>query len=179
LQSKDDGRVELEAAAKQDLPGFMRDLQTAFEAAMIDEFGAIPDERLPPDRDIQQAFDAPGAVILHIVSGGQRIGGAVLAIDNVTHRNALSLFFIATGAHGRGFGYEAWQAIERRYPETRVWETHTPYFEKRNIHFYVNKCGFKIVEFYNPHHPDPHAPQRDDGPGDDGFFRFEKQTWPG
>ncbi len=23
-------------------------------------------------------------------------------------------------------------------------------FETRNIHFYINKCGFHIVEFYNP-----------------------------
>ena len=34
----------------------------------------------------------------------------------------------------------------------------TPYFEKRNIHFYVNKCGFKIVAFYNERNPDPHLP---------------------
>ena len=42
-------------------------------------------------------------------------------------------------------GYRAWQAIEQAYPATRVWVTHTPYFEKRNIHFYVNKCDFKIA----------------------------------
>jgi hypothetical protein len=34
--------------------------------------------------------------------------------------------------------------------------THTLYFEQRNIHFYVNKCGFSIVEFFHPGHPDPH-----------------------
>ena len=34
----------------------------------------------------------------------------------------------------------------------------TPYFEKRNIHFYVNKCGLKIVAFYNERNPDPHLP---------------------
>jgi len=42
-------------------------------------------------------------------------------------------------------GYRAWQAIEQAYPATRVWVTHTPYFEKRCIHFYVNKCDFKIA----------------------------------
>ena len=31
----------------------------------------------------------------------------------------------------------------------REWELVTPYFEVRNIHFYVNKCGFHIVEFFN------------------------------
>ena len=42
--------------------------------------------------------------------------------------------------------------------KTIAWETITPYFEKRNVHFYVNKCGFHIVEFFNEHHPDPHDP---------------------
>ncbi|MBQ2497742.1 MAG: N-acetyltransferase, partial [Prevotella sp.] len=59
------------------------------------------------------------------------------------------------------------------HPEIRVWETHTPYFEKRNIHFYVNRCGFHIVEFFNAHHPDPHDPDSH-GDDNDGMFRFEK-----
>lgn len=54
----------------------------------------------------------------------------------------------------------------------------TPYFEKRNIHFYVNRCGFHIVEFYNSHHPDPNAPDEYEMSMDDqfpdGMFRFEK-----
>ena len=31
----------------------------------------------------------------------------------------------------------------------------TPYFDKRNIHFYVNVCGFHITEFFNEKHPMP------------------------
>lgn len=53
----------------------------------------------------------------------------------------------------------------------------TPYFEERNIYFYVNRCGFHIVEFFNPHHPDPNALDNpiDEGPDNlDGMFRFEK-----
>ncbi len=56
-----------------------------------------------------------------------------------------------------------------------IWQTHTPYFEKRNIHFYLNKCGFTIVEFFNPFHPDPHQPDRTDLPSEGEMFRFEKQ----
>ena len=56
-------------------------------------------------------------------------------------------------------GYAAWCAVEQLNPEVKVWETCTPYFEKRNIHFYVNKCGFHIVEFVR---------------GDDEMFRFQK-----
>ncbi len=59
------------------------------------------------------------------------------------------------------------------YPEVKVWETVTPYLERRNIHFYVNRCGFVIDEFYNSHHPDKQA-QRD-GDGDDEMFHFVKR----
>ena len=44
----------------------------------------------------------------------------------------------------------------------------------RNIHFYGNKCGFKIVEYFNKNHPDPHIPEGEDLPGGEDFFRFEK-----
>lgn len=71
-------------------------------------------------------------------------------------------------------GYQVWQAIEQKYPLTKVWETHTPYFEKRNINFYVNKCGFKIVEFLNPHHQGPHTSESNIP---DLFFRFEKEMF--
>ena len=55
------------------------------------------------------------------------------------------------------------------------------HFEKRNIHFYVNRCGFHIVEFYNSHHPDLHDPVTGEEnaynseDGFDGMFRFEKK----
>ena len=56
------------------------------------------------------------------------------------------------------------------HPEITIWETFTPYFEKRNIHFYVNRCGFHIVEFYNEYYRDPH--DKDDELFE--MFRFEK-----
>ena len=57
--------------------------------------------------------------------------------------------------HGKGSGYAAWCEVEKFRSEVKIWETVMPYFERRNIHFYVNRCGFHIVEFYNSHHPDP------------------------
>ncbi len=81
---------------------------------------------------------------------------------------------------GKGIGYAAWREVERLYPDTEVWETCTPYFETRNIHFYVNKCGFHIVGFFNSHHADPHDPETADENSseredDIGMFRFEKR----
>lgn len=167
--------VTLAEAHPDDLPAFKKELQDAFAQAVIDEFGSLPDGPIPSDQVLDAAIAAPGAVVLRILSGGRKVGGAVVTLDRDTNHNALDLFFIRTGEHSRGLGLKAWLAIERRYPETAVWRTLTPYFEKRNIHFYVNKCGFKIVEFFNPRHRDPHQPEGpDDLPGDGEAFQFEK-----
>ena len=57
-------------------------------------------------------------------------------------------------------GQTIWKAIEAMHPEIEVWETCTPYFDRRNIHFYINRCGFHAVEFFNEHHPDPNMPRQ-------------------
>ena len=93
-------------------------------------------------------------------------------------RGDLELLFVSPRVHSKGIGYAAWCAVENLHPEVIVWETVTPYFEKRNIHFYVNRCGFHIVEFFNSHHPDPNDPdmvEEMDEHFPDGMFRFEKK----
>ncbi|WP_437412683.1 GNAT family N-acetyltransferase [Sinorhizobium meliloti] len=152
---------------------FKRELQEAFAVAVINEYGELPDGPIPYDGDLNSSINAPGAVALRILLDGKNVGGAVVTIDQQTHHNTLDLFFLNVGKHGQGLGYKAWLAIEARYPETVRWRTHTPYFEKRNIHFYVNKCGFKIISFFNAKHPDPHRPGPSDLPDDEGFL-FEK-----
>ena len=55
-------------------------------------------------------------------------------------------------------------------------KTITPYFEKRNIHFYVNRCGFHIVEFWNKYQHGPAVPEEEEGNWsmDDEMFVFRK-----
>lgn len=169
-----DHRITLEPLMATDLPLFMMELREAFSVAVIKEFGSIADGAVPPDVIIIESCEAPGAEALHILSNGRRVGGAVVIIDGTTQHNSLDLFFVMAGIEGRGIGKDAWRAIEARYPETKIWTTHTPYFEKRNIHFYVNSCGFRIVAYYHAGYPDPHRPDQPSLPGDGGMFRFEK-----
>lgn len=165
--------VTLAPADAGDIPAFKRELQEAFAIAVVDTFGDLPDGPIPSDEDLDMSIHAPGAATLRILRDGRKIGGAVVTIDPQTHHNSLDLFFVKVGEHGHGVGHQAWLAIEARYPQTVVWRTHTPYFEKRNIHFYVNKCGFKIISFFNARHTDPHQSGPGDLPDDDGFL-FEK-----
>ena len=112
-----------------------------------------------------------GAETFNILLDEKIVGGIVVKIDRETNRNELILFFVNVDCHSHGIGSETWNQIEKMYPETKIWETVTPYFEKRNIHFYINKCGFHIVEFFNSKHPDR---KPNSMIGKDDFFRFEK-----
>lgn len=163
--------IELIPTRDDEREDFIVNIQAAFKRAVVEAYGDDGTEVIPRE-DVEKSFNAAGAEVLNIVSGGKIVGGAVVVI-RPSKRNELSLLYVNVDAHSRGIGSEAWRAIEARYPDTEVWETVTPYFEKRNVHFYINKCGFHAVEFYNPHHKDPNAPE-DDFPGGDYFFRFEK-----
>ena len=93
-------------------------------------------------------------------------------------RGDLEILFVSPDVHSKGNGYAAWCDVEKMYPDVKVWETVTPYFEKRNIHFYVNRCGFHIVGFYNSHHPDPDDLEMSEHINEqfpDGMFRFQKR----
>lgn len=168
--------VELLSATTDSLEAFKTALQDAFRVAAEAERGQPIAQPIPSDEDIEQSIAAAGAVTYWIMANGQRVGGAVVIIDESSNRNELSFFFVSTHQQGRGLGLHAWKAIENAYPNTKIWETVTPYFEKRNIHFYVNKCGFKIVEFYNAFHADPHQSSLETQSEDihDEMFRFTK-----
>lgn len=166
--------ISLVKTKESEKESFIINIQAAFKKAFVDEFGDTEGEIIPRE-DVIKSFNAADAVIYNIVHESEIVGGIVVNINEKTNRNELSLLFVNTDCHSKGIGYAAWQKIESLYPNTKVWETFTPYFDKRNIHFYVNKCGFHIVEFYNPHNPEPnHEENTIPEPGGEYFFRFEK-----
>lgn len=171
-----DKKVKLIPLQPEDREQFILDNQEAFNFGALEEFGRR-DEHFEEDGEIisretiEQSIDSGEAY--RILLGGRKVGGVVVKTDG--DRGDLELLFVSPRIHSKGVGYGAWREIERLHPEVRVWETVTPYFETRNIHFYVNKGGFHIVEFYNAHHPGPYEPGvGEDTSGGDGFFRFEK-----
>ena len=168
--------IELVPLTEDGKENFITEIQAAFKKGFVEEFGDDGKEVLPRE-DVINSFNAEGAESYNIVHDGKIVGGAILKIFP-TNKNELMLFYVKVDCHSKGIGTAAWQAIEKLHPETKIWETVTPYFEKRNIHFYVNKCGFKIVEFHNPHNPMPeHFPRnsQDKNPAEEYFFRFEKE----
>lgn len=84
-----------------------------------------------------------------VIKAGRPIGLVIVFITE-QQENYLGTLFIDPEHQDRGTGLKVWRFIESAYPETRVWRTDTPGFSKRNHHFYVNKCGFKIVKIEKP-----------------------------
>lgn len=162
---------ELLPLCPEDIQVFKKDMQEAFQTGAASEFSDL-DVQILPEKDIDSSLSKKGAAAYKAVIDGQIVGGAIVVIDESTKHNHLDFLYVKYGVHSHGIGKMIWSTIEKRYPDTKAWETITPYFEKRNIHFYINRCGFVAVEFFNPHHKDPKIP--DDMIGGDYFFRFEK-----
>ena len=171
--------VELKPLHPSDREQFILDNQEAFNYGALEEF-VRRDDHFEEDGEIisRETIEASidGGKAYRIIQDGRPVGGVVIKVEG--EYGNLELLFVSPKVHSKGIGYAAWCAVEKLHPEVKIWETVTPYFEKRNIHFYVNRCGFHIVEFFNSHHPDPNDPDAADDQFPDGMFRFEKRMNP-
>ena len=170
--------IELKPLASSDREQFIKDNQEAFNYGALEEFGRRDDHfevegEIISRETIENSID--GGKAYRIMQDGKPVGGVVIKVDG--NKGDLVLLFVSPKVHSKGIGYAAWCAVERLHFEVNIWQTVTPYFETRNIHFYVNRCGFHIVEFFNSHHPDPNNPEMTgelDEQFPDEMFRFEK-----
>ena len=146
-------KVTLTRLLPEDREQFILDNQWAFKYGALEEFGMRDDHmddngEIISRKTIEGCIDDPKNDTYRIVCEGENVGGVIVKIDPEAQHNELEILFVSPAYHSKGIGYGAWLELEALYPKTKVWETVTPYFEKRNIHFYVNKCGFHIVEFF-------------------------------
>ncbi len=144
--------IQLVPLESSDREQFIKDNQEAFNYGALEEFGRR-DDHFEEDGEIishdtiSHAIDEGAAY--RIMQDNKPVGGVVIKAE--FDQGELELLFVSPAVHSKGIGYAAWCEIEAMHPEVTVWETFTPYFEKRNIHFYVNRCGFHIIAYYNEH----------------------------
>ena len=163
--------IKLKRVELCDAAAYKAMMRRSFSRRIEDIFGAPDGGPIPSADDVDRAFEE-GAHVWHLVCDAARIGGAIVMPNDETGRYSLELLFIDPAFYGKGIGRHAWQAIEAQYPQARVWELYTPCFEKRNLHFYINVCGFHVVEYFNARHPDTQV--QEGMTGKEEFFRFEK-----
>ena len=174
-----DYKAQLVRLSEEHTIAFKEEMQEAFEHGFKSHYHENVDAdddsnqwQVLPDKDFYQSLEAEGAEAYEAVSeDGQRVGGAIITANG--NMGELAFLYVKVGVQSKGIGQTIWKAIEAMHPEIEVWETCTPYFDRRNIHFYINRCGFHAVEFFNEHHPDPNMPEQFDQ--EDGLFKFEKR----
>ncbi len=170
--------MELLLVQAEDLAQWKADMQEAFRLGAIE--GGFPADvgEILPEADIDRSLAVKGAIAYKAVADGQILGGAIIVPDTEAHVGHLDLLYVKHGLQSRGVGKFIWFEIEKRHTDIRIWETCTPYFEKRNLHFYVNVCRFHVVDFWNSRHKDPHSPfdwPDEEENEDDGMFGFRKE----
>ncbi|MBE6363696.1 MAG: N-acetyltransferase [Lentisphaerae bacterium] len=149
-------------------------MKSAFEQGVIDRFGVLTAAPIPPENEIDEALKDPAFDVFIIMADNIPAGSTIIKCEN-NKKYSLELLFIFKAFLNKKIGSAAWQVIEANYPDAQMWETHTPYFERRNIHFYLHKCCFKIVEFFSEHHREEHdLTDEFKDVNSSGFFRFEK-----
>jgi hypothetical protein len=130
-------------------------MEQSFAASMDDLSDNSGPQHDPKDLpSIDGILEKPENTPLVFYQGETMVGGANVLINN-DNNNELNLLFIDSNCLDRGIGYTAWLEIEKRYPQTKTWTTVTPPCLMRNIHFYVNKCGFHIIRVDEPKSDDP------------------------
>ena len=167
--------VRLEVLKQSDEEQFIKDNQAAFNFGAEQYFNEQEleeqheeDGQIISRETIVNSIHHEGSIAYRIIADGKKVGGIIINLKE--DFGELEIFFVIPSCESKGVGQAAWKEMERVHPKVRVWETVTPYFEKRNIHFYVNKLGFHIVEFYHEFHKDIHMPEELDG-----MFRFQKK----
>ena len=170
--------IILSPLESSDREQFIKDAQESFKYGATEEFG-MRDNNCDKEgqtisrKHLIESLDKKNAINYRIILDNKIVGGLILNIDKEKKTGELDILFVNKNEHSKGIGTSAWMSVEKMYPEIELWITYTPYFEKRNIHFYMNVLGFHAVEF----HHKKNTPKNEDGEfrGPEEFFKFEKK----
>ena len=157
MTEKESPKIILSPLEPSDHEQFIKDLQESFKYGATEEFGMRDNHfdkegQIIPRKDVERAIKSGKSIIYRIILDNKKVGGIIFDIKKDKKTGELEFLFISPKEHSKGIGTKTWFMIEEMYPEIELWITHTPYFEKRNIHFYMNRLGFHAVEFYNEKH---------------------------
>ena len=158
---------------ENDIIQYKADMQEAFQKGFEDVYGKC-DEIILPEADIDRSLNSNGAVAYKAMIDGEMLGGAIVVINEETQHNHLDILYVKYGVQSKGIGKMIWDKIEEYHDKTIEWETCTPCFEKRNLHFYVDKCGFSITEIQNDEEDKNTFPDDFIGDGGEGMYVFKK-----
>lgn len=145
--------IKLSLIENEDLKKFKLDMQEAFQKGYEDEFGRTCFQILP-EKDINESLETNNSYAYKAEVDGNLVGGAIIVVDKKLKRAHLDFLYVKCDYQNQGIGKKIWHKLELMHLEVKVWETTITYFDKRNIHFYVNICGFNIYSYLHDEEDD-------------------------
>ena len=95
--------------------------------------------------DLRNVMDDPKFTVLAIYDDDQFVGGTIVE-DKGEDVREIAIFFLTVEYQSKGLGKIALDMVEAYFPDTQTFRLITPSNVARNVVFYVNKCGYHVVE---------------------------------
>lgn len=144
--------IELIPVKYDEKEKFKKNAMTSFFKGLSDNFPAnnnpLSLAPIPTLEEYDEWLYTKSNDIYWIYFQDVNVGGVILDINTKTNKNVVEILYINADMQGEGIGSKIWSEIECQYPNTKIWILITPYFEKRNISFYLKKCDFVITDIF-------------------------------
>ena len=92
---------------------------------------------------LQKSLFDPACLCFKVIFGADAIAAVVIHWNEFAE-SELRHMFIAPKFQNKGIGRRVWSFLQGCYP-TQSWRVDVPSSIERNIHFYKDICGFKLV----------------------------------
>lgn len=139
--------IIIDKITESDIPVFKTDLKAAFKKNN-EMYSGLSEDGIP-EYIIDKALAEDGAVTYKAILDNEIVGGILLIVDKVNEHIRVVFFYVKNGFQNKGIGYEFLEKVEKLYPEIKLWSLYVPWCYRRNLHFYINKCGFSAVRYLN------------------------------
>jgi len=164
--------MQLIPLKEEDIKDFKSSMQEAFQYWY--ESVCWKSDEILSESHIDRSLNKENSYAYEMIDDDWKLlWGAIVTINENQH-NVLDFLFVKVWIQSKWVWQSIRKEIEKIHSDTKVWETVTPYFDKRNIHFYVNKLHFHITEYFNEKHMDPNCPEDEYMWRDGWMFWFQK-----
>ena len=141
-------KLKLQRLKKEEMDLFNKEDENAFH--VHDRYfpdgivpGASEDDR--GEYELGKIIDDPKFTVLSIRDGDKFVGGAI--VEDISNKiREIAIFFLIVDYQSKGIGKTALEMVESYFPDTRIFRLITPSNVVRNVVFYVNKCGYRVVK---------------------------------
>ena len=155
---------------------FIADMAEAYQLAYEYRFGEITSNCIS-ERTVKYVLSKCRCLSFEVVEKEKRLGGIILSLVHNGKRARIFLMFTQPELQNRGVATFLWNELREFMPGVKTWTAGAPYFAVPAIHFLVNKCYFKIIQFTNSvNSPGDYEKNEVTDPWTDGYLYFEKRV---